>query len=377
MGRRRRMVAPPLAVQDVGGYSSVVESLDQFRISLTRTEIGGWDLWTLIPVALAFLALIGVIGYFIYTHFFAPDGAPDRRPVERGQSLFLQSLRLIRRDPETLAFSGVAAALSMIPPLLTVQLFRSERGLARLGGIAFWFGAAGWNSVDDIQKIRGLMAIFSTYLFCYVCGGLLSLGVLACALKRLRGGEPRLSDGIQAMADNAAALGEYALIGAVARTGMTMLAPARWLTRFALETIWTASQLYVLPAMLCEKLGAVDAIRRSNEIASDSPVQDAWLLLGDQFAFNIPYGAGAGTFFAMLILSITGCIVPESSLTPLLLAELTVLPACLAAASTGMITATIYLGALGGAYLLAIGSPERCYEFFPIFKRGPEPAYES
>jgi ABC-type uncharacterized transport system permease subunit len=174
------------------------------------------------------------------------------------------------------------------------------------------------------------------------------------------------------MTDSAAAIAEYALIGAVARTGMVMFAPARWLTRFALETVWTATQLYVLPVMISEKVGAVDAIRRSNEIASDSPVQDAWLLIGDELAFNIPYGAGAATFIAMLILSITGCLVPLSSITPGLLAELTLLPACLAAASAGMFTATVYLVYLGGAYLLAVGQPGRCYEFFPIFKRRPE-----
>ena len=197
--------------------------------------------------------------------------------------------------------------------------------------------------------------------------------MLGCALKRLRGEEPRLSDGIKAMRDNAAATLEYALIGAVARTGIAMFAPMRRLTGFALETLWTASQLYVLPVMISEKLGPVDAIRRSNEVALNSPIQDAWLLIGDEFAFNIPYFAGLGTFMGMLFLSITGFLVPESSLTVGRLAELTVLPACLAAASTGMITATVYLVFLSGAYLLAVSRPGRCYEFFPIFKRGPEP----
>jgi hypothetical protein len=165
-----------------------VESLERFRIYLTRTEIGGWDIWTLIPVALAFLALIAVVGYFVYSHLFAPDDTPDRRSAARGQSLFMQSLRLIRDDPETLVFSGAAAALSLLPPLLTVALLQSERGLRHLGGIAFWFGRADWTAVSDIEKIWGLAAIFFTYLFCYVCGGLLSLGVLGCTLKRLQGG---------------------------------------------------------------------------------------------------------------------------------------------------------------------------------------------
>jgi hypothetical protein len=282
----------------------------------------------------------------------------------------MQSLSVIREDPETLVFSAAAAVLSLLPPCFTVLLLRSEQGLVRFGGIAFWFGGS---DVGGVEKIRGLEAIFLTALFCYVCGGFLSLGVLGCALKRLSGGEPSLFDGIRAMRDSAAAMAEYALIGAVAMTGMVMFAPANWLARFSLQTVWTATQLYVLPVMISEKLGAADSIRRSNEVALDSPVQDAWLLIGDDIAFTVTSTAGFVVFFAMLILSITGCVVPQSSLTTVLLAELTVLPACLAAASAGMFAATVYLVFLGGAYLLAVGQPGRCYEFFPVLKRMSEP----
>ncbi|MFI5350341.1 MAG: DUF6159 family protein [Elusimicrobiota bacterium] len=351
-----------------------MESLDQFRIYLTRVEpIAGWSAWSLIPFVLAILAVAGAVAYFVYTHLFAPDDTPDRRDTAREASLFLQCLRLIREDPVTLVFSAVAAVLSLLPPILTVVMMHSERGMERLGGIAFWFGARNGALVSDLEKLKGLEAIFCTYLFCYVVGGLTSLGVLGCSLVRLRGGEPRLSDGMGAMSENAGAIMEYALIGAVARTGMTMLAPARWLSRFSLETVWTATQLYVLPVMIVERLGAVDAIRRSNEIALSSPAQDAWLLIGDELASQIPYFAGTFTLIAMLFLSTAGYLVPTSSITVGLLAELTVLPACLVAASTGMVTATVYLVFLGGAYLRAVGQPGRCYEFFPLFTRSPEP----
>ncbi|MFI5361332.1 MAG: DUF6159 family protein [Elusimicrobiota bacterium] len=348
-------------------------ALDRFRIYLTRLEVfPGWTAWTLVPVALSILALAAAFGYFTYTHLFAPDDNPDRREVKRDGTLFLQCLSLIRADPETLVFSAAAAVLSLLPPVLTVVMMHSERGLERLGGIEFWFGAGNGAVVGGLERIRGLEAIFCAYLFCYVVGGLLSLGVLGCALKRLGGGAPGLGDGARTIIDHVPAILEYALIGAVARTGMVMLAPDRWALRLAMEEVWTASQLYVLPAMISEDLGAVEAIRRSSEIARDSPAQDAWLLIGDQLAFNVPYFAGAFTFLAMLFLSTAGYVAPTSGITAGLLAELTILPACLAAASTGMITATIYLVFLGAAYLRAVGRPGRCYEFFPILTRSPE-----
>ena len=350
-----------------------MQAFDQFRIYLTRLKVvGDWDAWTLIPVVLLIPALIGAFVYFVYTHVFAPDDRPDRRYVRRGQNLFLQSLRVIRADPETLAFSAAAAGLSLLPPALTVLMLHSERGLRHLDGIAFWFGGGRGRVVSGVQMIEGLMEISLGYLFCYFCGGLLSLGVLGCTLKRLRGGEPNFSDGVRAMSAHVAAIAEYALIGAVAGTGLTMFAPASWIGRYALEKMWTASQLYVLPSMIAENLSPVDAIKRSNELAFDSPAQDAWLLVVDELAIRAPMTAGLATFFAMLFLTVAGVLAPESSLTYGRFAELTLLPACLVTASVGMITATLYLVYLGGAYLIAVGNPGRSYEFFPTFTRRPE-----
>jgi hypothetical protein len=55
-----------------------VDSLNQFRIHLTRLEVfPGWDAWTLIPVVLASLALVAAFAcyaYSVYSRSRSADG---------------------------------------------------------------------------------------------------------------------------------------------------------------------------------------------------------------------------------------------------------------------------------------------------------------
>jgi hypothetical protein len=109
------------------------------------------------------------------------------------------------------------------------------------------------------------------YYFCsYFVVIFFNAALISCALVRFNGGTPTLADGFQAAASRLPQIAAWALVSATVGVLLKALENAHEKTgeivSALLGSAWTVITFFVLPVLVVERVGPVDAVRRSLEI---------------------------------------------------------------------------------------------------------------
>lgn len=223
---------------------------------------------------------------------FKPAGEVKKGKFANGLALAGQAWRVLMLDRELLIFpllSGIACFLL----------------LATFIGAAF---AAGFK-VRDPQQIEVVywVGLFLYYFVNYFIIVFFNCALVACAMIRFRGGDPTVADGMKAARERLGLIAAWALVAATVGVILRMIEERVGflgkIVTMILGAAWTIATYFVVPVLVVENLGPVEAARRSAAI-----VRKAW---GESIVGNA--GVGILTFLAVLFL-----VVPCGVLTVVL-----------------------------------------------------------
>ncbi len=206
--------------------------------------------------------------------------------IEMGINLAKQSFKVLTLDKELLVFpmlSGIACALVLATFL-----------------VPFW--AIGFPMAEDAQAPADLSQqilfyglAFLYYFVNYFVIIFFNSALVACAIIRFKGGDPELSDGFAAAKDRLPQILGWALVAATVGLILKIIeSRSEKLGRFVTSlvgTAWTAITYFVVPVIVVEKTGPVDAVKRSVSILKKN-----W---GESLTAN--FGIGAIVFFATMV----------------------------------------------------------------------------
>lgn len=205
---------------------------------------------------------------------------------ERSWTMTKTSFEVVRQDPELLLFPAISGFLSlifaatMLVPTIITQL---------LSEVSFVFGPLEF--VATFVTWFGL-AFFTT--FSSVC-------VVYTTRRRLEGGDATFGESISFAMSRLGPIAAWSLVSA--SVGMLLRAlensarNARGGARILLQIIrsmigaaWTVVALFVVPAMVYDNLGPIDALKRSVEV-----LRHTW---GESLVRH--YGMGLATFVCVI-----------------------------------------------------------------------------
>jgi hypothetical protein len=220
---------------------------------------------------------------------FKPAGVVKKGKFANGLALTGQAWRVLMLDKELLIFpllSGIACFLVLAT-----------------------FIAGAWASgvrIKDPQQIEAAywVGLFIYYFVNYFIIVFFNCALVACAMIRFRGGDPTVADGLKAARERLGLIAAWAFVAATVGVILQMIEERVGflgkIVTMILGAAWTIATFFVVPVLVVENLGPIDAAKRSAAI-----VRKAW---GESIVGNA--GIGILTFLAMLLL-----VVPCALLT--------------------------------------------------------------
>jgi hypothetical protein len=216
--------------------------------------------------------------------------------IANGWALAVQSWRVLMLDKELLVFplvSGIACFLV----------------LASYAAGIFASGIASGLHQPDAQVNEALLwVLFFLYYFVnYFIIVFFNSALVACAMIRFRGGDPSVMDGLRAARELLPQILSWALLAATVGVVLRMIEErvgfVGKIVVALLGAAWAIATYFVVPVLVVEKLGPVEAAKRSAQI-----IAKAW---GEAIVGNV--GIGILSFLAVLLL-----VVPCALLTAFL-----------------------------------------------------------
>ena len=255
----------------------------------------------------------------------------------RSWELTKASLAVLRSDKELLVFPLVSFLALMV---VTISF------------IVPWAVFGGLSEVE--RGAPGIVSIvlgFLFYLVTYTVMFFFQTALVGAAMIRLDGGDPTLRDGFRIASSRLPQIIGYALIAAT--VGMVL----RWISERAgiigqivaglIGFAWNIATFLVVPVLVIERVGPIDAIKRSAAL-----LRKTW---GEQLVGNLGIGLVFGLLaFLVLIVGVALIVaVIQSSLViglVLLVATILVvgLIALIGSAASGIFTASLYRYATKG-----------------------------
>ena len=242
----------------------------------------------------------------------APANPPKVGKIRNGLALAAQSWRVLMLDKSLLLFplaSGIAC-------FLVLASFAA-------GIMASGLAGSGNKGGEPLHWVL----LFAYYFANYFIIVFFNSALVACAMIRFRGGDPTLADGMRAAMERIAQIAAWALlaatVGVVLRFVEERVGFVGKIVVALLGAAWTIANYFVVPVLVVEKLGPLDAAQRSVEI-----IKQAW---GEAIVSNA--GVGLVTFLACLLL---------------------VVPCGAASLVLAMKAGSLALGIAGGALTLAL-----------------------
>jgi hypothetical protein len=255
------------------------------------------------------------------TEFHPTGGRALFDKLANGWELMKASGRVLRLDKELLVFpflSGIACLLVM--GSFALPLFIS-------GAFTIHHNA------DQVAHNPLAYVLLFAFYFCnYFVIVFFNSALIACAIIRFNGGDPTLSDGIQAASSRLPQILGWSLVSATVGFLLKLLESRSeklgGLVAGLLGLAWSIATFFVVPVIVVEKVGPIDAIRRSGAI-----LRRAW---GESFVAN----QGIGLF--VFLFSLLACL-------PAVLGFMTRVPALMIAGVAVTAVAMIVLAAVSAA----------------------------
>lgn len=258
------------------------------------------------------------------------------RRFSNSWELVKASADVLRADKELVVFPIVSAVLVLI---VTVSFIVP---LALVGS------SEGGEGMSIAAYVVGFLFYLCSYFVVFFCNSAL----VGAALIRLRGGDPTVADGFRIALEHIGSIFGYALVAAT--VGMILRAlqeRAGFLGRLVISLIgaaWNIATFLVVPILVTEKIGPVEAVKRSVEL-----LKRTW---GEQVIGNAGVGFVFGFItFGVILISIPLILLAMASQSmPLIVAVIglvvltVVLLAVVNAALSGIYTAAVYRYAAEG-----------------------------
>ncbi len=211
--------------------------------------------------------------------------------LENGWALVRQSWEVLKLDKELLAFpllSGVAC-------LLVMASFAVPIWATGLADSVMNDGAAEGGGGGQAEQILSYFILFAFYFVNYFVIIFFNTALIACAIIRFKGGDPNLSDGFSAAFSRLPQIAGWALVAATVGLILKMIeSQSEKFGAFIASLLgmgWSAITYFVVPVIVVERTGPIQAGKRSLEI-----LKRTW---GEALAAN--FGIGIVIFIASLI----------------------------------------------------------------------------
>ena len=208
-------------------------------------------------------------------------GAAKRGRIRGAWALTVQSWRVLMLNKELLVFplaSGISCLLVM----------------ASFVAGAWASGIVGEQRSAGDARVWALL--FAWYFINYFIIVFCNSGLVACAVIRLRGGNPSVTDGLRAARDRVAQIAAWVLVAATVGVILKIIEGRRvtLIVTAVLGAGWTIATYFAVPVLVVEKIGPIDAVRRSVTI-----IKQFW---GESLVSNV--GVRLLTFLAVVFLVI-------------------------------------------------------------------------
>jgi hypothetical protein len=247
--------------------------------------------------------------------------------VSRSWELAKASASVLRSDKELLVFpvlSGLAAmivAATFLVPAFAMKVFDGDAGVG-----SFVLG-------------------FLFYLCQYFVIFFFNAALVAAAMIRLEGGDPTVADGLRAARERIGPILGYAAIAAT--VGMLLQAMKNKDNNFVVRMVgsllgvaWTMASFLVVPVLVMQNVGPIDAIKRSVEL-----LKRTW---GENAIGNVGIGLVFGLVTVLLVVVAAVLVFLAASVSGALAVTVAVF------AVLALVTLGIIQSALSGVYSAAL-----------------------
>src|SRR5262245_46701269 len=187
--------------------------------------------------------------------------------IERGWRLAMTAFGVLRTDKKLLVFpllSGIALVIVCASFLLPFVAVDSLRHI---------FDNNAQNATTT-QKVAVLVLAFLFYFCNYFVIVFFNSALVACALMRFNGEEPTLGDGFRASMNRLPQIAAWALVSATVGVILRVIeSTSERVGEFIaalLGTAWTIMTYFVVPVLVVEKVGPIEAVKRSCSILRHS-----------------------------------------------------------------------------------------------------------
>ncbi len=208
--------------------------------------------------------------------------------MANGWEMARQSWEVLKLDKELLLFpllSGIACLLVVAsfaaPILVNPEAFQ---------GVL--------NAEEPLQNPLAMLALFAFYFVNYFVIVFFNSALVACAIIRFRGGDPTVRDGLRAAWSRLPQIVAWALVsatvGVVLRVIESRSERVGQIVAGLMGMAWTATTYFVVPVLVVEKLGPVDAVKRSLAV-----LRRTW---GESLSAN--FSTGFFVFLGMILAAV-------------------------------------------------------------------------
>lgn len=208
--------------------------------------------------------------------------------LSNGWDLAKQSWRVLMLDKELLLFplfSGIACLLVLAS--FAVPLWSTG------------YAETVMNEEAPAQDVLSWVLLFCFYAVNYFVIVFFNSALVSCAIIRFRGGDPTVSDGFRAAGKRLPVIFSWALlsatVGVILKAIESRSEKAGQIISSLLGLGWSIATYFVVPVLVVENVGPVDAVKRSWAV-----IKKTW---GESIGAN--FGIGFITFFCAL-----ACFVP-------------------------------------------------------------------
>lgn len=207
--------------------------------------------------------------------------------ISNGWQLMKQSWRVLMQDKELMIFPLLSGFSCML--VLASFIFP----LFGLGYADILFEDNQLNQ-DELQNPLVYVILFAFYFVNYFVIVFFNSALISCAIIRLTGGNPTIGDGFSAAMKRIPQIAAWALlsasVGVILKVMESRFQRVGAIISAALGTVWTIGTYFVVPILVVEKAGPIEACKRSVAVLKKN-----W---GEAMVSN--FGIGMLTFLALI-----------------------------------------------------------------------------
>ena len=269
------------------------------------------------------------------------------------------SYGLVWRNKRLLVFPVLSGAASLL--VLASFLFP----LHQTDALAAWQNAA-FEAEGEALPIAAWVTLFGYYVANYFVIVFFNAALIVCAIRDMQGEPVRLAEGLSVAAKRWHAILGWAIVSAIVGVVLRALESNKKVGRFVVSLIgmaWTAVSFFVVPVIVIDNRGPVDAVRESSRI-----MKQTW---GTALTGNFSLGLINFLVFMPALLLAIGLLwmgFAIGTITSIVLAAggcviLFLLMACLTAAAGSVFRAMLHCYATGTGLPSAVNSRDLASAF--------------